>query len=90
MKTYQECVREYDDGIPHRADLYMLGFLDAIAFVFDKHRAQVIKDVQAYRSERDYEEDETSEALLSIQRRQSDRDPIIRGCGEGFTAADMV
>ena len=76
MKTYQECVREYDDWIPHRADLYMLGFLDAIAFVFDKHRAQVIKDVQAYRSERDYEEDETSEALPSIQRRPSDRDPI--------------
>ena len=30
MKTYQECVREYDDSIPHKADLYMLGFLDAI------------------------------------------------------------
>ena len=89
MKTYQECVREYDDSIPHRADLYMRGFLDAIAFVFDKHRAQVIKDVQAYRSERDYEEDETSEALPSIQRRQSDRDPIIRGSGEGFTAANL-
>ena len=87
MKTYQECVREYDDSIPHRAELYMRGFLDAIAFVFDKHPAQVIQDVQAYRSER--EEDETSEVLPSIQRRQSDRDPIIRGCGEGFTAADV-
>jgi len=77
MKTYQESIREYDDSIPHRADLYMWGFLDAIAFVFDKHRAQVIKDVQAYRSERDYEEDETSEALPSIQRRPSDYDPLL-------------
>ena len=77
MKTYQECVREYDESIPHRADLYVLGFLDAIAFVFDKHRAQVIKDVQAYRSERDYEEDETSEALPSIRRRPSDHDPLL-------------
>jgi len=87
MKSYQECVREYDDSIPHRADLYMRGFLDAIAFVFDKHLAQVINDVEAYRSERDYEEDETSETHPSIQRRQSDRDPIIRGSGEGLTAA---
>jgi len=77
MKTYQECVRECDDSIPHRPDLYMLGFLDAITFVFDKDRAQVIKDVQACRSERDYEEDETSEALLSIRRRPSDRDPNL-------------
>jgi hypothetical protein len=81
MKTYQECVREYDDSIAHRADLYMLGFLDAIAFVFDKPRAQVIKDVKAYRSERDYEEDDTSEAPPSIQRRPTDCDPIIRGRG---------
>jgi len=87
MKTYQDCVREYDDSIPHRADLYMLGYLDAIAFVFDKHRAQVIKDVQAYRSERD--DDETSEAFPSIQRGQSDRDSIIRDLDEGFTAADV-
>jgi len=55
----------------------MRGFLDAIAFVFDRHRAQVIKDVQAYRSERNYEEDETSEALPSIQRRPSDYDPLL-------------
>jgi len=74
MKTYQECVREYDDRIPHRADLYMRGFLDAIAFVFDKHPAQVIQDVQACRSER--EEDEASEALPSIQRGPSDHDPM--------------
>jgi hypothetical protein len=87
MKTYQECVREYDDSIPHRADLYMRGFLDAIAFVFDRHRAEVINDVEAYRSERDYEDDETSETRPSIQRRQSDRDPIIRGSGDGFTAS---
>lgn len=77
MKTYQESIREYDDSVPHRADLYMRGFLDAIAFVFDRHRAQVIKDVQTYRSERNYEEDETSEALPSIQRRPSDYDPLL-------------
>jgi hypothetical protein len=59
MKTYQECVREYDDSIPHKADLYMRGFLDAIAFVFDKNRAQVFKDVQTYRAECEYEEEET-------------------------------
>ena len=47
MKTYQESIREYDDSVPHRAGLYMLGFIDAIVFVFDKHCAQVIKDVQA-------------------------------------------
>lgn len=58
MKTYQECVREYDDSIPHKADLYMLGFLDAIAFLFEKDRAQVIRDTQAYRLERNDEEDE--------------------------------
>jgi len=44
MKTYQECVREFDDNIPHKADLYMLGFLDAVAFIFDEDRAQVIRD----------------------------------------------
>ena len=37
MKTYQECLREYDDKIPHRSDFYMLGFLDAIAFIFNKN-----------------------------------------------------
>ena len=37
MKTYQECLREYDDKIPHRSDSYMLGFLDAIAFIFNKN-----------------------------------------------------
>ena len=36
MKTYQECVKEYDDKIPHRSDAYMLGFLDTIAFIFNK------------------------------------------------------
>ena len=58
MKTYQDCVREFDDRIPHQADLYMRGFLDAIAFVFDRHPSQVVRDVQAYRLERNYEEDE--------------------------------
>jgi hypothetical protein len=58
MKTYQECIRELDARIPHQADPYMGGFLDAIAFVFGKNRAQVVRDVQAYRAERNYEEDE--------------------------------
>jgi hypothetical protein len=58
MKTYQECVRELDDRIPHQPDPYIGGFLDAIAFAFDKNRAQVVRDVQAYRAERNYEEDE--------------------------------
>jgi hypothetical protein len=59
MKTYQECVKEYDDNIPHKTDVYMVGFLDAIAFVFDKNRAQVIRDITAYRRERYLEEEET-------------------------------
>ncbi len=59
MKTYQECIKEYDDRVPHRADVYMLGFLDAMAFIFDKNRVQVVKDTQEYRSERVYEEEET-------------------------------
>ncbi len=59
MKTYQECIREYDDNIPHKADIYMWGFLNAVAFIFDKKRMQVIKDTQEYRSERAYEEEET-------------------------------
>jgi len=58
MKTYQECIKEYDDRIPHKADVYMLGFLDAVAFIFDKNRAQVVKDTQECRSERVYEEEE--------------------------------
>ncbi|MGO9172772.1 MAG: hypothetical protein ACLP7P_12510 [Rhodomicrobium sp.] len=58
MKTYQECIKEYDDRIPHRADVYMLGFLDAIAFIFGKDRMQVVKDTQECRSERVYEEEE--------------------------------
>lgn len=59
MKTYQECVREYDDQIPHRTDSYMLGFLDAIAFTFNKSRNQVSQDLLAYRTKRYYEEEET-------------------------------
>jgi hypothetical protein len=59
MKTYQECVKELDDNIPHKADVYMSGFLDAIAFIFDKSRDQVVNDVQAYRTRRDDEEAET-------------------------------
>jgi len=39
MKTYQECVREYDDKVPHRFDAYMLGFLDVIAFIFNKNQS---------------------------------------------------
>ncbi len=77
MKTYQECVREYDDSIPHKTDVYMLGFLDAITFVFDKPRAQVIKDVEAYRSERDCEEDETSVAFPLARRPRDDREPLL-------------
>jgi hypothetical protein len=59
MKTYQECVNEYDDNIPHKTDVYMVGFLDAVAFVFGKKRAQVIKDITVYRRERQVEEEET-------------------------------
>ena len=59
MKTYQECLREYDDKIPHRFDSYVLGFLDAIAFIFNKNRIQVSQDIQAYRTKRYYEEEET-------------------------------
>jgi hypothetical protein len=59
MKTYQECVKEYDDNIPHKTDVYMVGFLDAVAFVFGKKRAQVIKDITVYRRERQVEEEET-------------------------------
>ena len=58
MKTYQECVKEYDDKIPHRSDAYMLGVLDTIAFMFSKSRIQVSKDIQAYRTNRFYEEEE--------------------------------
>jgi hypothetical protein len=59
MKTYQECVQEYYETIPHRSDAYMLGVLDTIAFVFNKSRIQVSKDIQAYRAKRHYEEEET-------------------------------
>jgi hypothetical protein len=59
MKTYQECVKEYDDNIPHKTDVYMVGFLDAVAFVFGMKRAQVIKDITVYRRERQVEEEET-------------------------------
>ena len=59
MKTYQECIREYDDNIPHKADLYLWGYLEAIAFIFEKDRTEVIRDTQAYRSERYREEEET-------------------------------
>ena len=59
MKTYEEYVKEYDEEIPHRSDAYMLGFLDAIAFIFNKNRIQVSQDIQAYRTKRYYEEEET-------------------------------
>jgi hypothetical protein len=59
MKTYQECIREYDDSIPHKADLYLSGFIEAMAFIFEKDRTQVVRDAQAYRSERYREEEET-------------------------------
>jgi len=36
----------------------MLGFLDAVAFIFDRDRMQVVKDTQECRSERVYEEEE--------------------------------
>jgi hypothetical protein len=58
MKTYQECIREYDEKIPHRSDAYMLGFLDTIAFIFNKSRIHVSQDIQAYRTKRYYEEEE--------------------------------
>ena len=58
MKTYQDCIREFDDGVAHRSDVYMLGFLDAVAFIFSKDRAQVVKDAREYRSERAFEEEE--------------------------------
>jgi hypothetical protein len=56
MKTYQDCIKEYDDAVAHRSDVYMLGFLDAVAFIFSKDRTQVVKDAQEYRSERASEE----------------------------------
>jgi hypothetical protein len=59
MRTYQECIREYDDKIPHRSDAYMLGFLDTIAFIFNKTRIQVSQDIQAYRTMRFQDEEET-------------------------------
>ena len=59
MKTYQECIREYDDKVAHRSDAYMLGFLDAIAFIFNKNRMQVSQDIRAFRTKRYYEEEET-------------------------------
>ncbi len=37
----------------------MLGFLDAVAFIFNKDRAQVVRDAEECRSERVYEEEET-------------------------------
>jgi hypothetical protein len=59
MRTYQDCIKEYDDKVAHRSDAYMLGLLDAIAFIFNKDRAQVIKDTRECRSARAYEEEET-------------------------------
>jgi len=59
MKTYQECIKEYDERVPHRNDVYMLGFLDAVALIFDKNRIQVVKDAEEYRLERVYEEEES-------------------------------
>lgn len=58
MKTYRDCIREFDDGVAHRSDVYMLGFLDAIAFIFGKDRAQVVKDARDCRTERAFEEEE--------------------------------
>ena len=58
MKTYEEYVKEYDEEIPHRSDAYMLGFLDTIAFIFNKSRIQVSQDIRAYRAKRYYEDDE--------------------------------
>jgi hypothetical protein len=59
MRTYQDCIKEYDDNVPHRSDVYMLGFLDAIAFIFNKDRKQVVKDAQEQRSKRAYEEEDS-------------------------------
>jgi hypothetical protein len=59
MRTYQDCIKEYDDKVAHRSDAYMLGLLDAIAFIFNKDRAQVVKDTQECRSARAYDEEET-------------------------------
>jgi hypothetical protein len=59
MKTYQECIREYDDHIPHKAAPYLRGYLEAIAFIFEKDPAEVVRDTQAYRSECYREEEET-------------------------------
>jgi len=58
MKNYQESIKEYDDSIPHKTDVYLLGFLDAIAFIFDKSRTQVLKDTEVYRLERYHEEED--------------------------------
>jgi len=55
----KQSLREYDDKIPHRSNSYMLGFLDAIAFIFNMNRIQVSQDIQAYRTKRYYEEEET-------------------------------
>jgi sporulation-control protein spo0M len=77
MKTYQDCIREYDGRIPHKADLHMGGFLDAIVFVFGKHRDQVVRDIQAYRSDRYQEEDEDSDGQASSRRPSNDRDTLL-------------
>jgi len=58
MKTYEEYVKEYDEEITHRSDAYMLGFLDTIAFIFNKSRIQVNQDIRAYRAKRYCEDDE--------------------------------
>jgi hypothetical protein len=58
MRTFQECVKAYDDNIPHKPDVYMLGFVDAVAFIFGKSRTEIIHDCQEYRRERNIEEEE--------------------------------
>ncbi len=59
MKKSQDCVGAYDNKVPHRSNAYMLGFLDAISFIYNKTRTQVSQDIQAGRTKRYYEEEET-------------------------------
>jgi len=59
MRTYQDCIKHSDDKVAHRSDAYMLGLLDATAFIFNKGRAQVIKDTREFRSARAFEEEDT-------------------------------
>jgi hypothetical protein len=56
-KTYQDCIRDYDDTIPRKMDAYMADFLNAVALIFEKHKVKMAHDAQEYRSDRIHEEE---------------------------------